>query len=416
MYPLFLTHLFFTLLSITTYLLVPPFDDSLLALQASLDTTSDRSPILPQWNWDGLHLASTHPDFYAFEHQIAFSRQVWQVWGGRGSQACANAWAWLPQPVHTTTVDSPVKPHHNFANTTISFARLLADVGPVVSLVNLAAMTLASFALSAIGHHLGLATPPLRLALALSPASVFFIASYTEPLFTAATFTGIALRMHNRPWAAALALAAATSLRSNGILGVLFLLSGAELRALVRLQRLPPLARIPQALLVMYPLVAAQVAAATLFCPGRPWCNVAPSLSTSIASLTNVSVTFPLPYTFIQSHYWGQGFLAFFRMSQLPNFLLAAPTFAFACHGIWTFSQRSRTHPDELPLYLHWAIFATICLVNTHVQTSTRFLSAACVPVYLHAAKASVWKWARYYFTVYAVLGVVLFSAFYPWV
>ena len=377
-------------------------------------------PVLPQWNWDGMHLASTADEFFVFEHQLAFTKNIWKVWGlgeWEGFGVLTDLWAQLPRrPVRDELPRAPRDSGPAFAPNTVQFATKLANLGPFVTLVNLAAMTVASVALSSIGRHFGVPVAPLRLALALSPASVFFIASYTEALFAAATFSGIALRLGGRPWAAALALGAATSLRSNGILGVLFLLSGSELRDFLRAQRLPPLIRIPQALLVVYPLLASQLAAATAFCPGRPWCNVAPALTTSLHSLTNLTFTFPLPYTFIQSHYWGQGFLAFFRLSQLPNFFLAGPTFAFAVHGIWTYAQKPSAHPDALPLYVHWAIYTAICFTTTHVQTSTRFLSAACVPVYLHAADPIVWRWAKYYFCCYAVIGVVLFSAFYPWV
>lgn len=54
-----------------------------------------------------------------------------------------------------------------------------------------------------------------------NPASVFYSAAYSEALFAAATWAGLLL-LPRRHWAGVAALAAASALRSNGILGVWF--------------------------------------------------------------------------------------------------------------------------------------------------------------------------------------------------
>ncbi|XVE78778.1 hypothetical protein DITRI_Ditri14bG0005300 [Diplodiscus trichospermus] len=50
----------------------------------------------------------------------------------------------------------------------------------------------------------------------------------------------------------------------------------------------------------------------------RPWCKA----------------RIPLLYNYIQSHYWGVGFLTYFELKQLPNFLLASPILSLAVCSI----------------------------------------------------------------------------------
>ncbi|EOY32361.1 GPI mannosyltransferase 2 isoform 3 [Theobroma cacao] len=50
----------------------------------------------------------------------------------------------------------------------------------------------------------------------------------------------------------------------------------------------------------------------------RPWCKA----------------RIPLLYNYIQSYYWGMGFLRYFQLKQLPNFLLASPILSLAVCSI----------------------------------------------------------------------------------
>ncbi|KAM7473844.1 hypothetical protein LguiB_021087 [Lonicera macranthoides] len=50
----------------------------------------------------------------------------------------------------------------------------------------------------------------------------------------------------------------------------------------------------------------------------------------------------PLLYNFIQSHYWGLGFLRYFQLKQLPNFLLAFPILSLAVCSIIYYAKLRR--------------------------------------------------------------------------
>ncbi|KAJ1265429.1 hypothetical protein BS78_08G075900 [Paspalum vaginatum] len=58
----------------------------------------------------------------------------------------------------------------------------------------------------------------------------------------------------------------------------------------------------------------------------RPWCKE----------------KVPLLYGFIQSHYWGVGFLRYFQVKQLPNFLLASPVLSLAFYSIVHYTKMLR--------------------------------------------------------------------------
>ncbi|PNS20229.1 hypothetical protein CAC42_5679 [Sphaceloma murrayae] len=171
----------------------------------------------------------------------------------------------------------------------------------------------------------------------LSPAGIFLSAPYTEALFASLNVLGmLCLAMAPRPSAvlthqvrhflcfvsAGVCFALASTVRGNGIFSNLafvvlclpslfgFLKNPFNTKHLFVL--------VSGAIGVMITVagtVGPQYLAWTQYCnagkaPIRPWCtNVPPSI-----------------YTFVQKHYWGNGFLAYWTISNMPLFLIAAPT------------------------------------------------------------------------------------------
>lgn len=132
----------------------------------------------------------------------------------------------------------------------------------------------------------------------------------------------------------------------------------------------------------------------TLYCIGdapRPWCA---------GYLPNI-------YSFVQDHYWNVGFLRYFTISQIPNFVLAAPMAVFSLWGIWTYcaldwrwvatlglSHRQGSHALRrlpyfsrtlLPHVYLWALMLVYTVLCIHVQIINRLFMFMPVLCWFHA-------------------------------
>ncbi|XP_008835055.1 GPI mannosyltransferase 2 isoform X4 [Nannospalax galili] len=114
----------------------------------------------------------------------------------------------------------------------------------------------------------------------------------------------------------------------------------------------------------------------------------------------------PLIYSYIQDVYWNVGFLRYFELRQVPNFLLAIPVAILVVWAAWTYVtahpwfcltlglQRSKDskilekpHPGFLsPQVFVYLVHATVLLLFgglcMHVQVLTRFLGSSTPVVY----------------------------------
>ncbi|KAF3920896.1 hypothetical protein ABW21_db0207470 [Orbilia brochopaga] len=236
----------------------------------------------------------------------------------------------------------------------------------------------------------------------LSPAGVFLIAPYNEAIFSALSFLGYYLYSRaikntavdgSHGWENEICLLISGLLfgisylfRSNGVInGVMFvfevsqsawrLMSGTNPLANFRLVVASGISGV----LVGIPFLWRQYAGWLEYCVPkeysvkREWC----------------AKTLPSIYSFVQSHYWGVGFMKYWTPGNIPLFLLAAPMLfvllktSFDIIKIATppanrlYSiQLSEANRDLLfRLTVPQLLLATLAITNYHVQIITRLSS-----------------------------------------
>lgn len=308
----------------------------------------------------------------------------------------------------------------------------------------------------------------------VNPASVFFSTAYSEAMFAAVVFLGsaaAAVALRYRP-AMLLAIAcwwAATNVRSNGSLYFAYLLAygwGWSLQARsIGLKILGMLATLG---------LTAALAVSTMgwynyrgylrHCEGDQvpeWCQYGPKFNL---------------YAYVQRHYWDVGFLRYYRVKQIPNFLLAAPVLLLGAAGAlcwiahsWSlFCDKGHVRPTRIvvwaghalqefaripsglraaknsneslvvgplepsgdsevlvksPLLLgHYAVLGASTLLGltiAHVQISTRMLASTSPALYWYMvdliSRQPRGGLVLVYCLVYIVLGVLMHPNWLPW-
>lgn len=141
----------------------------------------------------------------------------------------------------------------------------------------------------------------------------------------------------------------------------------------------------------------------------RPWCSKFP----------------PNVYAFIQSEYWDVGFLQSWRVSQMGNILIASPALlaSMYCLKMYSFIRRDRVLVSPVGALagdILWLISCVLCATVTHIQIAMRFMSVLAAP-YVAIARFGGEESERGKYLLasfvagYALVGMVLFSNFYPW-
>ncbi|KAG9155695.1 hypothetical protein Leryth_003972 [Lithospermum erythrorhizon] len=157
----------------------------------------------------------------------------------------------------------------------------------------------------------------------LNPASIFYSSIYTESLYALLCIGGSYHFIRGATNYSTLWFALSGCVRSNGVLNAGYICyqtmhsayDAIFLKKCGYLALRVLVAGALRCLCIVVPFISFQAYGYYNLCLGhtsedlRPWCKA----------------RIPLLYNFIQNHYWGVGFLTYFQVKQLPNFLLASP-------------------------------------------------------------------------------------------
>ncbi|KAL2084979.1 hypothetical protein ACEWY4_020497 [Coilia grayii] len=314
-----------------------------------------------------------------------------------------------------------------------------------IALVNSALFVLSVAALYGLGC---LVLQDRRLSLlsallyCLTPANVFLMAGYSESLFAALTFGGLWLLEQGSTTKACLVLGLATGARANGIVNVGFLLYLPLQRALCQAKQLRRVSgdrwnflryvwitisfmatAAIGVLVISLPFGVFQYYGYTRFCETSPTQEPVSPILLSLSQMKGYRVPdaaspappwcsrpLPLLYSYLQDVYWDVGFLRYFQLKQIPNFLLALPvatlgslaTYVYLradpeyclCLGIISSHAKEKDEKSPSGFYSRkvfvYVVHATALLLSgffcMHVQVLTRFLGSSSPVIYWSSA------------------------------
>ena len=334
------------------------------------------------------------------------------------------------------------------------FAGLLIANGSFV----LSAWLLFRLGLALLQDHV-LAFNAARL-FCLCPANIFLSTIYTESPFAACTFGALLLLHLDHFYLSAAVFAIGSGLRSNGLVNIGFLCFHVLLSTLKQLRQGDSSYGVLRAtfrlvvgtVIVLFPFFAFQAFAVWKEC-GRVEAAGQMSTCEDIHEQCTVSPEPDLPrwcqsgipsaYSHIQAKYWQGGFLRYWQLKQIPNFLLAAPSLILTAAGVsyllidfFKELQKGSKKPIKLwistylallrcPLFphaIHWGFLAIYVFFCANVQISTRLLASAC-PVFHWFLASIVFDRNQYcfrpflklYIGIYNLLGVIMHVNFLPW-
>ncbi|ODN05897.1 GPI mannosyltransferase 2, partial [Orchesella cincta] len=278
-----------------------------------------------------------------------------------------------------------------------------------------------------------------------NPASIFFSGLYSETLFAYLTSEVILSLFDGNSWSALRFAALSGICRSNGLLNVGLIIAFTLQRELS--QRNKPFRllsficrSIAIASLSIIPFILFQGYGVRQFCQVDKlydanniplYCSFNPTSRPS---------AWTLPYSYVQKKYWNVGFLKYFELKQLPNFILAAPVLIALGSQSWSSFKLSlfelKSHMTPVGIYeclqaAHGLFLTVFCFLFVHVQVSTRMIMAACPYLYLYLAtlhEEEIEKFRNHeislpvkslvvilWCVMYYIIGTVGFSLGLPW-
>ncbi|OZJ03118.1 hypothetical protein BZG36_03881 [Bifiguratus adelaidae] len=267
----------------------------------------------------------------------------------------------------------------------------------------------------------------------LNPAGIFMSSFYTESMFALLSFSGMYCWLSGKALLAAIVWSVAGLARSNAIIYAGFfcfdMATSLPIGQAVKRKPLDIVFRILKRLfciaIVFGGFAIFQYYGYRTFCDQEHkarsgWCDW----------------RLPLMYSHVQSAYWDNGFLTYWEMKQIPNFLFALPMICLSSFGILQYFQHDKKRflsigyvktlkanaspyfeSTLIPFIYLWLFLLIYCVFFMHVQVITRFFSSL-PPVYWGLAYAhSLGRHKRLsvlYPILYGALGVVLFAKFFP--
>ena len=275
---------------------------------SSSNSTATATAISSLAVWDGVHFARSAECGYEYEHSFAFLPL-------------------LPASIAllSRSLFAPLVPM-------LGYRAVLVISGHVLNNVAFVAAAAYFYRLSVLILKDSGAAYRASVLFCFNPASVFYSSLYSESLYALFSLGGLFYLFSGARTVAMIMLALSGSARSNGALNAGYICFEALLQAYdAAIQKKRPMWAV-QALVtgflrptfVFLPFFAFQAYGYLNICVHgdtdelRPWCKA----------------KLPLLYSFIQSHYWGVGFLRYFQVKQLPNFLLASPVLSLAVYSI----------------------------------------------------------------------------------
>ncbi|KAG8588696.1 hypothetical protein GDO81_006065 [Engystomops pustulosus] len=251
------------------------------------------------------------------------------------------------------------------------------------------------------------------LLFCMSPVSIFMASTYSESLYVLATFAGLWQLQKHRTICSSAFLSLATAARSNGLVNAGFLLHSTVKEAIQRKNYSGKLLQtIFGIVLIILPFVLFQCFCFVRSCLESDENQQIPQELVQLAiekgyrvHKTHIpawcSLRFPLAYSHIQSEYWDVGLFRYFKLQQLPNFLLASPVMILSictileytssnlelCRtlGLWKVQSKYTNGfygPHVFVYVAHLAALTGFGFLCMHVQVLTRLLFSSCPVLY----------------------------------
>ncbi|XP_060703517.1 palmitoyltransferase ZDHHC18-A isoform X1 [Hemiscyllium ocellatum] len=283
------------------------------------------------------------------------------------------------------------------------------------------------------------------LLFCLTPANVFMSAAYSESMFMLLTFGGMLNLEKGWLVTSCFLFSLSAAVRSNGIVNAGFLLySQLKLCSLyvrhkstvmekdlykswLNLILRSVLLVAAGTMMIVLPFVLFQYYGYRTFC--KPTMNPAVDIPQPLLQLARnkgyhvpdkesdppiwCHHQYPSIYSYIQDAYWNVGFLRYYQLRQLPNFLLAFPVMALGVWAAWQYvivdpwycvqlgltrrkllektekdrKPHSSFHIDQVFVYIvHATVLLVFGICFMHIQVLTRFLASSSPILYWFSA------------------------------